>query len=79
MISIPGNASTSSGKVGPHMLSRAVVVTMIGRLWSLATFGKPDYIVLELARGNVPDARHEADLMIDQDKRTYSHSNRPRI
>src|SRR5207244_12922434 len=27
MISTPGRASTSSGNVGPHMLSRAVVVT----------------------------------------------------
>jgi hypothetical protein len=26
MISLPGSASTSSGNVGPHMLSRAVVV-----------------------------------------------------
>jgi len=25
--------------------------------------------VFELARGNVPDARHEADLMIDEDNR----------
>ena len=27
MISTPGNASTSSGKVGPHMLIRAVVAS----------------------------------------------------
>jgi hypothetical protein len=37
MIEKSGSASTSSGKVGPHMLSRAVVVTMIGRLRALAS------------------------------------------
>jgi len=31
MIGTPGSASTSSGTVGPHILSRAVVVTMIGK------------------------------------------------
>src|SRR5713101_5860392 len=36
MIGTPGSASTSSGKVGPHMLSRAVVVTMIGNFRALA-------------------------------------------
>src|SRR5580698_3600671 len=30
MISMPGRASTSSGNVGPHMLSRAVVAATIG-------------------------------------------------
>jgi hypothetical protein len=36
MIGVPGSASTSSGNVGPHMLSRAVVVTMIGNCKTLA-------------------------------------------
>ena len=36
MIFTPGSASTSSGNVGPHMLSRAVVVTMMGRFSALA-------------------------------------------
>jgi hypothetical protein len=40
MISTPGSASTSSGKVGPHMLSRAVVVTMIGSLSALAALAR---------------------------------------
>jgi peptide deformylase len=30
IISMPGSASTGSGNVGPHMLSRAVVITTIG-------------------------------------------------
>src|ERR1700730_12847356 len=30
MILVSGRADTSSGKVGPHRLSRAVVVTMVG-------------------------------------------------
>ena len=37
----PGSASTSSGKVGPHMLSRAVVVTTIGSFSTLAAFARP--------------------------------------
>jgi hypothetical protein len=36
MMGTPGSASTSSGKVGPHMLSRAVVVTTIGNFRALA-------------------------------------------
>jgi hypothetical protein len=36
LIGTPGSASTSSGKVGPHMLSRAVVVRMIGNFRALA-------------------------------------------
>jgi len=40
MISTPGSASTSSGNVGPHMLSRAVVVTMIGSFRALADVAK---------------------------------------
>jgi hypothetical protein len=36
MISIPGSASTSSGNVGPHVLSRAVVVTTIGSFSAFA-------------------------------------------
>jgi hypothetical protein len=41
MIGTPGSASTSSGKVRPHMLSRAVVVTMIGNFSALATLARP--------------------------------------
>src|SRR5256885_15299143 len=40
MILMPGRASTSSGNVGPHMLSRAVVVTMIGRFSAFAAFAR---------------------------------------
>jgi hypothetical protein len=36
MIGTLGSASTSSGNVGPHMLSRAVVVTTIGNCRALA-------------------------------------------
>src|SRR5579862_6775136 len=39
MISMPGSVSTSSGNVGPHMLSRAVVVTTIGSFSALAALG----------------------------------------
>src|SRR3989475_4164263 len=38
MILMPGRASTSSGNVGPHMLSRAVVVTTIGSATTFAAF-----------------------------------------
>src|SRR3989442_5978359 len=38
MIGTPGSASTSSGNVGPHMLSRAVVVTMMGNFRALAAW-----------------------------------------
>src|SRR5206468_12287086 len=37
-VGTPGRASTSSGKVGPHMLSRAVVVTTIGSFSAFAAF-----------------------------------------
>src|SRR5258708_3579489 len=40
MISMPGSASTSSGNVGPHMLSRAVVVATIGSFNALAAFAR---------------------------------------
>jgi hypothetical protein len=40
MISIPGSAPTSSGNVGPHMLSRAVVVTTIGRFSAFAALAR---------------------------------------
>src|SRR5260370_26103606 len=40
MISTPGSASTSSGNVGPHMLLRAVVVTMIGSFSALAALAR---------------------------------------
>jgi hypothetical protein len=40
MISIPGRASTSSGNVGPHMLSRAVVVATIDSLGALAALAR---------------------------------------
>ena len=36
MISMPDNASTSSGNVGPYMLSRAVVVTTMGSFSAFA-------------------------------------------
>src|SRR5579862_6786518 len=40
MIGTPGSASTSSGNVGPHMLSRAVVVRTIGKLRALAALAR---------------------------------------
>jgi hypothetical protein len=40
MISIPGSASTSSGNIGPHMLSRAVVVTTIGSFNAFAALAR---------------------------------------
>jgi hypothetical protein len=48
------------------MLSRAVVVTTIAM--QLRRLGEADHVVFELARGNVPDARHESDLMVDEDE-----------
>src|ERR1700733_551050 len=44
MISIPGSASTSSGNVGPHMLSRAVVVTTIGSFSAFAALGSEGFV-----------------------------------
>jgi hypothetical protein len=35
----------------------------------LGGFGKVDHVMFELARGYVPDARHEADLVVDEDER----------
>ena len=40
MISMPGSASTSSGNVGPHILSRAVVITMIGNFSPFAALAR---------------------------------------
>src|SRR5215831_8378145 len=61
MIGTPGSASTSSGKVGPHMLSRAVVVTMIGNFRALAALASATF-VLQLARRIVANPGHQADL-----------------
>ena len=49
MIGTPGSASTSSGKVGPHMLSRAVVVTMIGNFSALAALASANHVVLQFS------------------------------
>src|SRR5208337_2548754 len=68
MIGTPGSASTSSGKVGPHMLSRAVVVTMIGNCRALAAFGQRHHVVLQLSRRIVANAGHEADLVVNEDQ-----------
>ncbi|HEV2551905.1 MAG TPA: hypothetical protein VGU20_31650 [Stellaceae bacterium] len=46
MIDTPGSASTSSGKVGPHMLSRAVVVATIGNLRALAALANATTLCL---------------------------------
>jgi hypothetical protein len=46
MIGTPGSASTSSGKVGPHMLSRAVVVTTIGNFSTLAALANATTLCL---------------------------------
>ena len=40
MISMPGSASTSLGNVGPHILSRAVVITMIGNFSAFAALAR---------------------------------------
>jgi len=40
MISMPGSASTSSGNVGPHILSRAAVITMIGNFSPFAALAR---------------------------------------
>src|SRR5229473_5154985 len=68
MISMPGSASTSSGNVGPHMLSRRRG-NDDRQLQRLRRFGQGHYIVFQLARRIVADARHEAYLMIDEDER----------
>src|SRR5258706_1657043 len=69
MISRPGSASTSSGNAGPHMLSRAVVVTMIGSFSALAALAKADHVMLQLPGRIITNAGHEADLMIDENER----------
>ncbi len=40
------------------------------------SFGQSHHVVFELARGNVPDARHETDLMIDEHERGILGSQR---
>jgi len=52
--------------VGPHMLSRAVVVTRIGSFSALA---RANTLCLSSPIRIVADARHETDLMIDEDER----------
>src|SRR5260370_26749524 len=68
MISMPGSASTSWGNVGPHMLSRAVVVATIGSFNALAAFARATTLWFQLAGRIVADTSHEADLMIDEDE-----------
>jgi len=65
---MPGKASTSSGNVGPHMLSRAVVVTTIGSFSAFAALAKANHVVFQLACRIVTDAGHKADLVINEDK-----------
>src|SRR5713226_5514872 len=69
MISMPGSASTSSGNVGPHMLSRAVVVYNNRQFQCFCSSGQGHDVMFQLAGRIVTDARHEADLMIDEDER----------
>src|SRR6476659_9000597 len=74
MIGTPGSASTSSGKVGPHMLSRAVVVTMItiSGPWPLW----PARTRCASALPSNANPSHEADLVIDKDERGVFRSKR---
>ncbi len=69
MISIPCSASMSSGKVGPHMLSRAVVVDDDRHVQRPRGLGQRDDVVLQLAERNVAHAGHQADLVIGEDPR----------
>jgi len=50
------------------MLSRAVVVTMIGSFSDFAALASATTFVFQLAGRIVTDAGHEANLMIDQNK-----------
>jgi hypothetical protein len=68
MIGTPGSASTSSGKVGPHMLSRAVVVTTIGNFSALAALAKPTTL-LQLSCRIIAYPCHQAHLVVDEDER----------
>src|ERR1041384_6586796 len=75
MIGTPGSASTSSGRVGPHMLSR-------GRgddnrqVQRPRCLGQRDHVVLQLSRRIIPNASHEADLVVDKDERGVFGSER---
>src|SRR5436190_8547504 len=64
MISMPGSASTSSGNVGPHMLSRRRGDDD-RQLQRLGSFGQGHHVVFQLAGRIVTDPRHETDLMIE--------------
>ena len=71
MISLPGSASTTSGNVGPHMLSRAVVVTTIGSLNAFAALVRATTLCFKFARRIVTDAVIRPNLMIDEDERHF--------
>jgi hypothetical protein len=50
------------------MLSRAVVATTIGSFNAFAVLAKA-ITLCSVRRSNVPDTRHQADLMIDEHNR----------
>src|ERR1700747_1540732 len=76
MLSVPGKACTSSGIVGPHMLSRAVVVATIGSFSACAALARATTLCFSSPVELVADARHQADLVIDEDKRSVLGSQR---
>ena len=50
------------------MLSRAVVVTMIGSFSAFAAFARPTTLCFELCDRVVTHSGHEADLVINEDR-----------
>src|SRR5438093_2334424 len=69
MICIPGSASTSSGNVGPPHAAARRGGDDDRELQQLGGFGEANDVVLQLASGDVANARHEADLVVDEDER----------
>src|ERR1700722_6243850 len=59
MIFVSGRADASSGKVGPHMLSRAVVVTTVGTFSVRIALASDTTLLLSSASGmsRTPDRR----------------------
>jgi len=72
MMSTPGSASTSSGKVGPHMLSPRRGRDQDWKIERLAAFARGDDVVLQLSRRVVAHACHQADLVVDRMSAAFS-------
>src|SRR3984893_16800386 len=67
MIGTPGSASTSSGKVGPHMPRGRCDDDR--QFQCLSRFGKANHVVLQFSCRIIANPRHQAHLVVDEDER----------